>query len=115
MSRWLHLSLPAACSALPGKCVHLMSLSMHAWISSAPTVFSCCPTWAPGRCACLACTGRRGGPTPGRPRQILALAAPPGADVRDFAAYLKGCILPIFARSSSRIEDLQARPGAPAS
>jgi len=35
--------------------------------------------------------------------------------VRDFAAYLKGCILPIFARSSSRIEDLQARPGAPAS
>ena len=40
--------------------------------------------------------------------QILALAAPQGADVRDFAAYLKGCILPMFARSSSRIEDLQA-------
>ncbi|KAK9837270.1 hypothetical protein WJX81_002658 [Elliptochloris bilobata] len=38
---------------------------------------------------------------------ILALVAPNGADVRDFAAYLKGCILPMFARSSSRIEDLQ--------
>jgi len=92
-----------------------MSLSMHAWVSRAPSLFTCCLKVTPGRCTSLACANRQGAPTPRRPRQILALAAPPGADVRDFAAYLKGCILPIFARTSSRIEDLQARPGAPAS
>ena len=40
--------------------------------------------------------------------QILSLAAPEGADVRTFAAYLKGCILPMFARGSVDIKDLQA-------
>ena len=40
--------------------------------------------------------------------QILSLAAPDGADVRTFAAYLKGCILPMFARGSVDIKDLQA-------
>ena len=42
--------------------------------------------------------------------QILSLAAPEGADVRTFAAYLKGCILPMFARGSVDIKDLQAGP-----
>lgn len=56
---------------------------------------------------CLACSLHKTQlPAP----QILSLAVPEGADVRTFAAYLKGCILPMFARGSVDIKDLQAGP-----